>query len=440
MTTTDTERQNAIVRPVARSGPTPDPAVYQGWLGRTAVELTETSEADPVAVLVTLMAFFGVMAGTGPYAQISDDRHPALLWPLIMGHTGIGRKGTSLGVAARLVKAAIPEFYSENVTSGLSSGEGLIAAVADQEDGASGGQARLVIETEYSMTIRRSGREGNSLSGVLRQAWEGDDLSTLTKVSLHATAPHVGILAHITPGEFRLCANGADMAGGTYNRFLPVYSERSKEIPDGEGAPDDLIAKHALVLRERVKQARDVRKVPLTEAARAYWADVVYGALSGAQPADGTVAQFTARATPYARRAAMLYALGDGAAAVDLPHLQAAYALIRYSRATAAHVVGSGTGDPRLDKVLAALTAAGADGLTRAQISNLFSRNLSAAQLDDLLSKVEAAPGVARSQRQGAGRPTTVWTRHRDEINEKHELSPPTSTNTLVTRDEESTN
>ena len=402
-------RQPPGARPVVRGGPAPDPAVYQGWLGETALKLTETSEADPVAVLATLMAFFGVMVGTGPYSQISDDRHPALLWPLIMGHTGVGRKGTSLGVAARLVKAAMPQFPGENVTSGLSSGEGLIAAVADEEDEPGGGKMRLVIETEYGVTMNRAGREGNTLSGVLRQAWEGDDLACLTRTSVHATAPHIGILAHITPGEFRIRASGADMAGGTYNRFLPIYSERSKEIPHGEGAPEELIANHGLFLRELVKKGRDVRKVPLTDEARDYWADVVYGALSGAQPTDGALAQFTARATPYARRAAMLYALGDGAAAVDVAHLQSAYALICYSRATAAYVLGTGTGDARLDKVLAALDAAGAQGLTRSQVSDLFSRKLTKPQLDDLLTKVEAVPGVTRIQVKGAGRPTDVW-------------------------------
>ena len=64
----------------------------------------------------------------------------------------------------------------------------------------------------------------------------------------------------------------------------------------------------------------------------------------------------------------MLYALGDGAAEVDVPHLSAAYALIGYSRATAAFVLGTGTGDARLDKVLVALDTAGAQGLTRSQL------------------------------------------------------------------------
>ena len=410
MNPTDQTPEHTTIRPVTRTGPTPDAAVYQGWLGTTSLALTQTSEADPVAVLAQLMAAFGVMVGPGPYSQISDDRHPALIWPLILGHTGIGRKGTSLGVDMRLIKATATAFASENITSGLSSGEGLIAAVADDDEGEAGGKLRLVIETEYSVTMRRSAREGNTLSGVLRQAWEGDDLATLTRASLHAAAPHIGIIAHITPGEFRMCATGADLAGGTYNRFLPIYSERSKEIPDGEGAPDDLIATHATQLRELAKQARDLRRIPLSEDARVYWAEVVYPALSGGGPTDGPVAQFTARATPYARRTAMLYALADGATAVDAPHLQAAYALANYSRATAAHVLGHGTGDERLDKLITALTTAGAQGMTRTDISALFSGHLKGPQLADLLTKAEASPGITRTQRRGNGRPTDVWT------------------------------
>jgi hypothetical protein len=144
----------------------------------------------------------------------------------------------------------------------------------------------------------------------------------------------------------------------------------------------------------------------------------VYSSLAGAQPADGTVAQFTARATPYARRAAMLYALGDGAAEVDVAHLAAAYALIGYARATAAHVVGTGTGDRRLDKLLTALDAAGAQGLTRSKVSDLFSRKLSVPQLDDLLAKAEALPGITRHQVKSAGRSADVWTRR---VGEKSE-------------------
>ena len=45
-------------------------------------------------------------------------------------------------------------------------------------------------------------RDGNSLSGVLRDAWDGKDLAPMTKGNrIRATAPHVGIVGHVTQNE-----------------------------------------------------------------------------------------------------------------------------------------------------------------------------------------------------------------------------------------------
>lgn len=400
--------------------PLPDEAVYHGLLGEAAVKLCESSEADPVAVLATLLAGYGVMVGPSPFVRIGADSHPPLIWPLILGHTSIGRKGTSWGVARSLLHPADPAFYRESVTAGLSSGEGLISDVADEDENdpankgrlvVPGGQARMVVETEYSVTMRRSAREGNSLGGVLRQAWDGDDLAVMTKAKLRSTAPRIAILAHITPGEFRACVKNSEMAGGTYNRFLPIYSERGRVIAEGEGADEAVVQTLSDRMATALLKARAAGKIGLTPDARKYWTEVVYPALSEAPPADGPVAQFTARATPYARRLAMVYALADAAAIVDVPHLTAAYHLVNYSRATAAFVLGgaSGTGDPQLDKVLAELEQAGAAGLSRSQISAVFSRKLNRPALDDLLSKLESVAEVQRCEQSSAGRPSTRW-------------------------------
>ncbi|WP_370368203.1 DUF3987 domain-containing protein [Catenulispora sp. GP43] len=394
--------------------------MYHGLLGEASLKLCQTSEADPVAVLATLLAGYGVMVGPSPFVRIGADSHPPLIWPLILGHTSIGRKGTSWGVARSILRPSDPAFWSEGLTTGLSSGEGLIAAVADEDpdDPANkgrlivpGGKARLVVETEYSVTMRRSAREGNSLGGVVRQAWDGDDLAVMTKAKLRATAPRISILAHITPGEFRACVKNSEMAGGTYNRFLPIYSERTKVIPEGEGADEQLINSLGDRMATNLMKARDAGKVGLTPDAREFWTEVAYPALSESPPADGPVAQFTARATPYARRLAMVYALADAKAIVDVAHLTAAYHLVNYSRATAAFVLGgaSGTGDPQLDKALAALIEAGPSGLTRSQISAVFSRKLTRSALDDLLGKLEALAEVERREQASAGRTATVW-------------------------------
>ena len=89
----------------------------------------------------------------------------------------------------------------------------------------------LVVEPEFSSVMARSRREGSTLAAVQRQAWEGRALSVLNRKQLAASASHVAMIGHVAPREFRLRLAETDMAGGTYNRYLPVYVERSRLLP-----------------------------------------------------------------------------------------------------------------------------------------------------------------------------------------------------------------
>ena len=100
------------------------------------------------------------------------------------------------------------------IQSRLSSGEGLIFNVRDArwgvdkkgqpvlEDEGEADKRLLVTEPELATVLRRMQGETNSLSAVLREAWETGNLSTLTKNSpLRATGAHISILAHTTREE-----------------------------------------------------------------------------------------------------------------------------------------------------------------------------------------------------------------------------------------------
>jgi hypothetical protein len=63
-----------------------------------------------------------------------------------------------------------------------------------------------VVEYRVRLGARRMGRDGNTLSAVLRAAWDHGDLSTLTRNSpLRASGAHVSIVGHITQTEPRAC-------------------------------------------------------------------------------------------------------------------------------------------------------------------------------------------------------------------------------------------
>ena len=73
------------------------------------------------------------------------------------------------------------------MVSGLSSGEGLIAQVADPDPDEPGGDAidkrKLVVEPEFAQVMKVLAREGNTLSPVVRDAWDGKTLQTINKNS-----------------------------------------------------------------------------------------------------------------------------------------------------------------------------------------------------------------------------------------------------------------
>ncbi|MEV0533640.1 DUF3987 domain-containing protein [Kitasatospora sp. NPDC050463] len=397
-----------------RPGPVPDPEVFCGWAGETVRDLDSTTEADPVGVLVNLLSAASAAIGPGPFLWINNDRHPALIWALTVGATAAGRKGAATNTVKRLLTAAVPDFIATNARSGLSSGEGLIEAVRDGDGDKDPGvtDKRLwVVESEYGVTMARGRREGSSLSGILRQAWNGEDLAVMNREALHATAPHIAVIGHISPRELRAKMQDAEMAGGTYNRFLPVFVHRNLLDADGKGAPDELINNLATAWKTVLTDARRVGEVQLAPDAARLWKQDIYPALSENETDDGPLAEFTARAAPYAKRAAMVYALLDHTDRIGEHHLRAAWALVRYARASAAHILGAladGTGDPDLDKLAAAVKAAGAAGLTGDEVYRLFKRR-NAAYRSDLTARLCQLPGYVAAQVPGEGRHRTVY-------------------------------
>ncbi|HYS34732.1 MAG TPA: hypothetical protein VEO01_03710, partial [Pseudonocardiaceae bacterium] len=122
----DIDRARAALPPV-------DPDVFACYLGGLVRQVQADSEADPIGILASLVCAAGVYLGPGPHVRTGDDRHPLLVWPLVIGRTNGGRKGASWATARRLLVAADAEFMTSNVRSGLTSGEGLAAMFTEPE-------------------------------------------------------------------------------------------------------------------------------------------------------------------------------------------------------------------------------------------------------------------------------------------------------------------
>jgi hypothetical protein len=409
-----------------RSDPPPavDRAMFRGILGEIVAKADPTTEADPVGVYASLLAGAGALIGPGPHVQVGNTSHPLLIWPLLFGRTGSGRKGEGTETGELFLHSS-SEGYWEIRVSGLSSGEGLIERVRDpidvDDEGGTEDKRLLVVEPEFSSVMARAKREGSTLAGVLREAWAGKPLGVLNRRALKASSSHVAIVGHVTPREFRLRLADADMAGGTFNRFLPVWVERSKRLPIPDGIDDLVKVSLGKRLGDAILEARKVSRVNFDREATLLWSEELYDELTAADDEDQAWTEFTRRAAPYCLRIAATSAALDGRRLISIEDLDAAGALVRYSIASAKYVLDQQSRDPQMDRIRRSIDGAGADGLSRTEISKLFSGNLPAIKLDALLSELLGDDDYERFEVKTGGRPAE---RYRRRSTKKEERTP----------------
>jgi len=416
-------------------------AAYHGVLGEIVTALAPQTEADPAAMLVQMLAMFGNAVGRTPHFRVGADVHHLNLFVAIVGTTAKGRKGLSKGQAQQVCGCLDPDWLRDCVTGGLSSGEGLIWAVRDpitkqhpikhkgrvtgyqtvQEDPGIGDKRLLVIETELASTLKVMTRDGNTLSAVARQAWDGQDLRTLTKTSAaRATGPHISIIGHITADELRRYLEATETANGFGNRFLWTLAKRSRFLPHG-GAAVQLEEKVRL-LTKAVDVARRTTELRRTADANTFWEEI-YEPLSTGRP--GMLGALTARAEAQVMRLACLYALVDASSVVAVAHLQAALELWRYCFDSVGYLFGDRVGDPVADAILHQLRQAWPGSLSKTEISHGFGRNKPATDIDRALALLQSYRlAIAEKDRSGDGRPTERWCYLGHELNEINERSP----------------
>ncbi|MCH7498750.1 MAG: DUF3987 domain-containing protein [Nitrospinae bacterium] len=385
------------------------------------------TEADPAGLLLQLLTSFGNVAGRGAYFVAEADKHYPNLFCVMVGATAKGRKGSSWGHIEKLFRAVDDEWVKACVHTGLSSGEGLIWAVRDaiektvpvKEKGRITGYQQetvdpgisdkraLILESEFASTLKVMSREGNTLSAVIRNAWDGRDLRTMTKNSAaRATEPHISIIAHVTKDELNRYIESTEMGNGFANRFLFVCVRRANILPDGGSMQHVDLKQYAVQLREAVNFAKIVGERRREEGeARTLW-HAVYPALSEGKP--GLLGAATARAEAQVMRLALIYALLDRSSEIRVEHITAGVAVWEYAEASARFIFGESLGDPVADSISSALDA-NSGGLTRTEIFNLFGRHRNAGQISRALTALIGTGTVRRVAEKTGGRPTERW-------------------------------
>ncbi len=378
-----------------------------GLAGDIVRAIEPHTESDPAAILAQVLVSFGSIVGRGPHYRVEGDKHGGNLFAVVVGQSSKARKGTSAGRVRQVFDCIDDRWAKDRVLSGLSSGEGLIWAVRDavsDEDSGIDDKRLLVIESEFASLLRVLQREGNTLSAIIRNAWDRGDLRTMTKNSpAVATDAHISIIGHITVDELRRYLDRTEAANGLANRFLFIAARRSKVLPFG-GQDVDL-SPHAREIAGAIAHARTIGRITFDEHARVIWAKV-YPDLSEGLP--GLLGAVTSRAEAQVVRLSVLYALLDRSNVIRPEHLNAAIAVWEYAEASARYIFGDTLGDPMADELLRAIQAS-ANGMSRTEMRDLFKRHKSSEQIGAALKQLQTLGRITRRSVNTGGRPTEVW-------------------------------
>jgi hypothetical protein len=423
----DTERATKGEQSAADPWPVLAEDALHGLAGDIVRAIDPYTEADPVATLLNVLTAFGNCINATAHAKVQQDRHPCRLGVVQVGDTSKGRKGTGWSIPRYLFSLCDPDWTKSCIKSGLSSAEGLIYHVRDalykkqpvkgkgrvigyqdvMIEEAVEDKRLLILEPEFASTLTVMNRDGNTLSAVMREAWDSGDLATLTRNSLlKATGVHISILAHVTKAELLARLDDTSKANGFANRFLWALVRRSKELPEGGAVPEHTLQSLAERLYGVITFACTVSEVKRDEAAKALWAEV-YHDLSEGKP--GLLGAVLSRAEAQVLRLSVIYALLDKSDVVRVEHLRAALAVWEYCERSAVLIFGNRLGDPTADRILDALRNAGPAGMSEKQIYDLFGGHKSTNERARALTLLVQLGLAISAQEETGGRPRNVW-------------------------------
>lgn len=415
-----------------RSGPVMGIDAFTGPAGDLANACAQDSEADAAACLVQMLALSGAKFGRQSWISVGQSQHHPRLFVAVVGPSSSGRKGTSLSAVKSIFREAERIIAADKsgtgglredlqITSGISSGEGIVYAVRDprwdnDEDGnwvivdnGVDDKRLLLAEPELAQLFEVSRRSGNIISSMVRQAWDGDDLGIVTRVKpLKATEPHISLIGHITPAELRAKMGGTDVSNGLANRFVWAWSQRSRSVPEPHPLPAGVVRELAQPWADAVIWAnRRSGAMKMDADASEFWADQ-YAFLSADRP--GTLGPLAARGPAQVLRIALIYALLDRSQYVRAHHLAAGVAVWRYCLETCQHIFGESQVDPVAQKILDALADSEAGQLDRLFIRNsVLSKHVSAPDMDRALADLTSQGLIAEVQMKGRGRPRRAY-------------------------------
>lgn len=334
----------------------PQPVAFSGLVGECVHAMADGTDASMVGMLGALIAFLGATVPARAYFHREQTTSPYIA---LVGESSIGRKGTAMMRAAGLLQWAFgADEVNRVVLDGVNSGEGLIAELhLKQTRYASEATTALLFEEEYANMMAAQGRDGSTLDGKMRQAFDGGPLSNRKAAESRTVKPPYWLpaLIAITPSELRSKLPSGALQSGSGNRWLFLPVVRRDIIP--RNIPPELPAEIAEPLRQAHRSAS---RMPMLLAVDDSVGETLTAYSEHLRKVSiGLAADMTRRYAVIAFRIALIHAACERAAAVRPDHLERALALTEYARSGMGWVFGQSLGNPLATLLLRHLQAAG---------------------------------------------------------------------------------
>jgi len=427
---TEKQTQPTECKPELSDWPTLDRHTLPGLVGEFITLTSSGSEADPAAILATLLCRFGAEVyghetGQGPYCYVGETKHYPRLFVAVVGDTAKSRKGTSAGPVNALFRLPRNEddVYSLAATTGgpLSSGEGLVYCVRDERkewqiaprsdngrwlvvDPGVTDKRLFILDEELAAAMASLKREGCTLSAALRQVWDSGCYSPMTKRErTSCTDAHINIVTHTTRAELSHMLEEVQVLNGFANRFLWVCARRNKIVPDPTRLDSNALASMQGELKQLLVYAKQVSEMRRSEQASALWREA-YPDLSAEHP--GIAGAVVARAEAHVVRLSIIYALLDGQNIIEERHLRAALAFWDYCRESAIYLFPRHDQDQISAQVVSLLRAGPLTGTELYRgLANHVTKSALTRALDGLIASGKAICKVEQT----AGRPRRTY-------------------------------
>ena len=379
---------------VPEDWPELDEAAFVGPIGEAVLGYKENTEADPAAMLASIIAQSGIAMGRGPHFNWSGQEYHGNLFALLVGPTSRGRKGTA-GHDADTLMSGCDDIQQ---VSGFGSGESIVTSLvaphgtdntadSDDAEGAtlnSDPLSFLIHEEEFARLLGAAGRAGSTLSEAVRQLFDGVPLSHRTVGSglLVLKDYHAGVIGHITPEELRSSLSAEDRVNGLANRFLMIGSHSRQLVcfasPGGQkfkAEPE----KHIAALAKCTSKARNRQRIGVGSVAALRLRDIYMdGLLESRSP-------LLSRLFTHLCRVALILAAMDCSKLIKVAHVDAAFALVTYAKDTTEFVFPFGSSSPLPTKILKAITATDTGALSQTELSKAFNNHLGANERDEAI-------------------------------------------------------